>query len=48
MTLLFCCHGNTENGGQQRVGLEEKVSKMKGLLVKTKKELSESKKNVGS
>ena len=26
--------------------MEEKVSKMKGLLVKTKKELAESKKNV--
>ena len=36
----------TDEGGQQRLTMEEKVSKMKGLLVKTKKELSESKKNV--
>ena len=35
-----------EEGGQQRLTMEEKVSKMKGLLVKTKKELAESKKNV--
>lgn len=28
--------------------MEEKVSKMKGLLVKTKKELAESKKNVSA
>ena len=37
---------NTEEGGQQRLTMEEKVSKMKGLLVKTKKELTESKKSV--
>ena len=37
---------NTEEGGQQRLATEDKVSKMKGLLVKTKKELAESKKNV--
>ena len=37
---------NTDEGGQQRLATEEKVSKMKGLLVKTKKELAESKKNV--
>ena len=37
---------HTEEGGQQRLAMEEKVSKMKGLLVKAKKELAESKKNV--
>ena len=43
MTTVVLC---TDEGGQQRLTMEEKVSKMKGLLVKTKKELAESKKNV--
>ena len=39
---------HAEEGGQQRLAMEEKVSKMKGLLVKSKKELAESKKNVSA
>ena len=36
----------TDEGGQQGLMMEEKVTKMKGLLVKTKKELAELKRNV--
>ena len=46
VTMAMMMVLNTDEGGQQRLATKEKVSKIKGLLVKTKKELAESKKNV--